>query len=89
MTPTWTGKGGRASISEKIWVTINSIPQGMFIESRDRSSPVLLVVHGGPGMPDHFLTERYPTGLDQLSLWCGGSNGGPGFLTVPTFRRRR
>lgn len=66
MTPTWTGKASRASISEKIWVTINSIPQGMFIESRDRSSPVLLVVHGGPGMPDHFLTERYPTGLDEL-----------------------
>jgi pimeloyl-ACP methyl ester carboxylesterase len=54
------------SLWEKIWVEINGIPQGMFIESENRSNPVLLVVHGGPGMPDHFLTERYPTGLEKL-----------------------
>ena len=24
------------------------------------------MVHGGPGMPDHFLTKRYPTGLEDL-----------------------
>ena len=54
------------SISEKIWVDINGIEQGMFIESRNDANPVLLVVHGGPGMPDHFLTNRYPTGLEEL-----------------------
>jgi pimeloyl-ACP methyl ester carboxylesterase len=55
-----------SSISEKSWVTINGVPQGMFIESQNRSNPVLLVVHGGPGVPDHFLTERYATGLEEL-----------------------
>jgi pimeloyl-ACP methyl ester carboxylesterase len=54
------------SISEKIWVDINGIEQGMFIESENDANPVLLVVHGGPGMPDHFLTNRYPTGLEEL-----------------------
>jgi pimeloyl-ACP methyl ester carboxylesterase len=54
------------SISEKTWVNINGVRQGMFIESQNTSNPVLLVVHGGPGMPDHFLTERYPTGLEEL-----------------------
>ena len=54
------------SISEKIWVDINGIEQGMFIESHNDANPVLLVVHGGPGMPDHFLTKRYPTGLEEL-----------------------
>ena len=54
------------SISEKIWVEINGIEQGMFIESENDANPVLLVVHGGPGMPDHFLTKRYPTGLEEL-----------------------
>ena len=54
------------SISEKTWVDINGIEQGMFIESRNDANPVLLVVHGGPGMPDHFLTNRYPTGLEEL-----------------------
>jgi pimeloyl-ACP methyl ester carboxylesterase len=60
---------GRAlanSISEKIWVDINGIEQGMFIESQNNANPVLLMVHGGPGMPDHFLTDRYPTGLEEL-----------------------
>jgi pimeloyl-ACP methyl ester carboxylesterase len=54
------------SISEKIWVGINGIEQGMFIESQNDANPVLLMVHGGPGMPDHFLTDRYPTGLEEL-----------------------
>ena len=54
------------SISEKIWVEINGSEQGMFIESENDANPVLLVVHGGPGMPDHFLTNRYPTGLEEL-----------------------
>jgi hypothetical protein len=54
------------SISEKRWVDINGIEQGMFIESQNDANPVLLVVHGGPGMPDHFLTKRYPTGLEEL-----------------------
>lgn len=54
------------SISEKIWVDVNGIEQGMFIESENDANPVLLVIHGGPGMPDHFLTNRYPTGLEEL-----------------------
>jgi pimeloyl-ACP methyl ester carboxylesterase len=56
------------SISEKIWVEINGIDQGMFIESQNDANPVLLMLHGGPGMPDHFLTKRYPTGLEELFI---------------------
>ncbi len=40
------------SISEKIRVTINGIEQGMFIKSREKTNPVLLFLHGGPGMPE-------------------------------------
>ena len=36
----------------------------MFIKSRDTSNPVLLYLHGG--LPDYFLTEQYPTGLEDL-----------------------
>lgn len=53
------------SISEKIHVNINGVEQGMFIKSKDSSNPVLLFVHGGPGMPEYWLTERYPTGLED------------------------
>jgi pimeloyl-ACP methyl ester carboxylesterase len=51
------------SISEKIHVNINGVEQGMFIKGKDASNPVLLYLHGG--MPDYFLTQDYPTGLDE------------------------
>ncbi len=53
------------SLSEKIYVQINGVQQGMFIKSRDLRNPVLLFVHGGPGMPEYWLTQRYPTGLEN------------------------
>jgi pimeloyl-ACP methyl ester carboxylesterase len=51
------------SISEKTFVDINGVKQGMFIKSRDATHPVLLYLHGG--MPDYFLTQKYPTGLED------------------------
>ncbi|NNU78455.1 alpha/beta fold hydrolase [Clostridium estertheticum] len=53
------------SISEKINVKINGVNMGMIIKSENISNPVLLFVHGGPGMPEYFLTETYPTGLEK------------------------
>ncbi len=52
------------SISEKIRVNINGVEQGMFIQGRSTGHPVLLYLHGG--VPDHFLTDRYPTGLEDI-----------------------
>ncbi|HEX2978955.1 MAG TPA: alpha/beta hydrolase [Anaerolineaceae bacterium] len=51
------------SLSEKIFVHINGVDQGMFIRSKDISHPVLLYLHGG--MPDYFLTKNYPTLLED------------------------
>jgi pimeloyl-ACP methyl ester carboxylesterase len=51
------------SISEKVFVEVNGLKQGMFIKSKDVTNPVLLYLHGG--MPDYFLTEKYPTGLED------------------------
>jgi len=53
------------SISEKIFVEINGTRQGMFIQSADTSHPLLLFLHGGPGMPELFLNSTHPTGLEQ------------------------
>jgi pimeloyl-ACP methyl ester carboxylesterase len=52
-------------LSEKIRVDINGVPQGMFIKSCDVNHPMLLFLHGGPGMPEYFLTREYPTGLEE------------------------
>ena len=57
------GKPLPGSISEKIHVNINGVQQGMFIKGKDVRNPVLLYLHGG--MPDYFLTQDYPTGLDE------------------------
>lgn len=53
------------SISEKIHEEINGTDMGMIIKSRDISNPVLLFVHGGPGMPEYPFTEEFPTGLED------------------------
>lgn len=52
------------SISEKVIVSINGAEQGMFIKSKDSTNPVLLYLHGG--LPDYFLTKKYPTGLEDI-----------------------
>jgi pimeloyl-ACP methyl ester carboxylesterase len=58
-----TGRPLPGSLSEKIHLNINGVEQGMIIESKDVTNPVLLYLHGG--MPDYFLTEKYPTGLED------------------------
>jgi pimeloyl-ACP methyl ester carboxylesterase len=64
-----TGRPLPGSISEKIFVTINGVRQGMFIKSTDVQHPVLLYLHGG--MPDYFLSQKYPTGLEDhfTTVW--------------------
>lgn len=57
------GRSVEGGISEKIRVPINGVEQGMVIKSRGADNPVLLYVHGG--MPDYFLTQDYPTGLEE------------------------
>jgi pimeloyl-ACP methyl ester carboxylesterase len=52
------------SISEKIRVKINGTEQGMFIQGKNERNPVLLYLHGG--VPDYFLKDRYPTGLEDI-----------------------
>jgi pimeloyl-ACP methyl ester carboxylesterase len=60
-----SGRPLAGSLSEKIFVDINGVKQGMFIKSKNETNPVLLFLHGGPGMPEYFLTEQYPTGLED------------------------
>ena len=53
------------SLSERRTVEIGGIPQSMIIQSVNPANPVLLFVHGGPGMPEFFMEQDYPTGLEQ------------------------
>lgn len=58
------------SISEKTWVDINGVQQGMFLKGKDTSNPVLLFLSGGPGIPDYFLTTETDTGLEDVFTVC-------------------
>ena len=53
----------RGGVPEKVFADINGVRQGMFIQGTDAAHPVLLFMHGG--LPEYFLTERYPTGLEN------------------------
>jgi pimeloyl-ACP methyl ester carboxylesterase len=79
------GKQLVSSISEKIFVNINGVQQGMIIKSKDISNPVLLYVHGG--MPDYFLTQKYPTGLEDYFtvVWWEQRGSGLSYsASIPT-----
>ena len=72
------GKALSGSISEKVHVRINGVQQGMFIVGRDIGNPVLLFLHGGTALPEYFLTQKYPTGLEQYFTVCWWDRHGAG-----------
>ena len=59
------GRPVPGSLSAKLRIPVHGVAQGMFLRSRDVTNPVLLYVHGGPGMPEYWLTRRYPTRLED------------------------
>lgn len=69
------------SLSEKTFIQINGVKQGMFIRSKDSSNPVLLYLHGG--LPDYFLTKKYPTGMEDIFTVVWWEQRGSGISYVP------
>lgn len=64
------------SISEKLFLEINGSKQGMFIKSKNLDNPIILFLHGG--IPVYFLTEKYPTHLEDnfTMVWWEQRNTG-------------
>ena len=64
------------SISEKVFLDINGYKQGMFIKGKSLDNPVILFLHGG--IPVYFLTEKYPTQLEDnfTMVWLEQRNSG-------------
>ena len=78
-----SGKQVEGSISEKLYVKIGGVQQGMFIGGKDINNPVLLFVHGGPSFPEFFLVEKYPTGLENYFTVCYWEERGGGLSYSP------
>jgi pimeloyl-ACP methyl ester carboxylesterase len=80
------GRPIEGALSERVFIAINGVRQGMIIQSTVPSNPVLLFLHGGPGMPAFFLNSRYPTGLEQdfTLVWWEQRGAGLSFdLGIP------
>ncbi|MHC1702870.1 MAG: alpha/beta fold hydrolase [Tenuifilaceae bacterium] len=73
----------KGSISEKIYVPIGGIEQGMFIRSKNIDNPILLYIHGGPGFPNYFLFEKFNPGLEDLFTICYWEQRGGGLSYSP------
>lgn len=58
------------SIAEKIFLKTNGTTLGMILEGKDISKPVLLFLGGGPGIPEYFLEQEYPTKLADEFVVC-------------------
>jgi len=72
------GKEIAGSISEKLHININGVEQGMFIRAKDKTKPVLLFLHGGPGMPKFAMAQGYPIVLEDYFVVCWWEQRGSG-----------
>ena len=77
------GRIPAGSISDKIFINIGGVKQGMFLQGKDTNNPVLLFVHGGPSFPEYFLVEKYPTGLEDHFTVCYWEQRGGGISYTP------
>ncbi len=71
------------SISEKAFIKIGGVMQGMFIKSMNVSKPILLYVHGGPAFPNYFLIDKYKPGLEDFFTVCYWEQRGGGLSYTP------
>jgi pimeloyl-ACP methyl ester carboxylesterase len=54
---------GESVISEMAYVDINGVPLWVTIRGTNKDNPVLVVVHGGPGMPQSPFQRRFDARL--------------------------
>jgi len=79
------GQGNKlkGSISEKTFIQVGGVKQGMFIRSKSSENPVLLFVHGGPGFPNYYLFEKFNPGLEDYFTVCYWEQRGSGLSYSP------
>jgi pimeloyl-ACP methyl ester carboxylesterase len=76
-------KVSKGSISEKVFITIGGIKQGMFIRGKNLNKPVMLYLHGGPAFPNFYLIEKYNPGLEDNYTVCYWEQRGGGLSYSP------
>lgn len=74
------GGDGRAT---RLSVPVNGLDQGIFLEGPADGRPVLLFLHGGPGMPEYWLTRRRPTRMHEAFTVAWWEQRGAGLSYHP------
>ena len=77
------GKPIPESVSEKTFLKIGGVKQGMFIRSKNINHPILLYVHGGPAFPNYFLIDKFKPGLEEYFTVCYWEQRGGGLSYTP------
>jgi len=68
--------------TEVIKMMIGGVEQGMIIGSAGEEKPVILHIHGGPGMPDYALFREYGVNLNEYYTVCWWEQRGAGISNV-------
>lgn len=59
------GRSLPGSIASLEKVRLGGLEQWILIRGRNRTAPVVLFLHGGPGMPDMYLAHRFQRPLEE------------------------
>ena len=71
------------SIATQEWIDINGLPQWTLMRGRDRNKPILLVLHGGPGISEFALFRAYNSNLENHFVVVHWDQRGTGMSFAP------
>ncbi len=55
----------RGAVADLSWLEVNGDRQSLLIRGHDRDLPILLFLHGGPGMPAMYLAHAFQRKLER------------------------
>jgi alpha/beta hydrolase fold len=82
-TPPIASPNGIAALE---WIELNGHPQWLLLRGEDVSSPVLLFVHGGPGVAEMWLAHHTMRELEKHFVCVNWDQPGAGKSFSPTPR---
>jgi pimeloyl-ACP methyl ester carboxylesterase len=72
------GRASSASVASLEKVSLGGVSQWILVRGREKSHPILLFLHGGPGMPMMYLAHRFQRPLEDSFLCVQWDQRGAG-----------